>query len=59
MTKLKDFKYQSLTPRQLAGLVYDLNKYLVEVGTRTGIKNEDLSERAQKVINRARLEGIL
>lgn len=59
MTQLKDFKYKPLTPQQLASLVYDLNKELVEVYARTGMKNEELSKKAQKMINRARLEGIL
>jgi len=62
VTQLKDFKYQHLTPRQLARLVYDLNKALVfEMGNGNSEdpKHMELREKAVRVINRARLEGIL
>jgi len=68
MTELKDFKYQRLTPHQLIKLVYELNKALVEATDRLSWKDlvqvkdpafMEISEKAQKVINRARLEGIL
>jgi len=62
VTQLKDFHYSRLTPKQLAGLVYDLNHALVDEMRKsqsTDILNRDISERAQKIINRARLEGIL
>ena len=66
MTTLKDFHYSRLTPKQLASLVYELNKALVDAIDRLSVisqvkdpKYSEVSERAQKIINRARLEGIL
>lgn len=55
------FHYKSLTKRQLAKMVYELNKQLVanhNSGSRD-IFMKDLREKAQKMINRARLEGLL
>jgi len=62
VTELKDFNYSRLTPTQLAKLVYDLNHALVDEMRKSqssDVLNRDISERAQKIINRARLEGIL
>lgn len=62
MTTLKDLHYSRLTPKQLASLVYDLNHALVDEMRKSqssDVLNRDISERAQKIINRARLEGIL
>lgn len=62
MTELKDFKYRRLTPHQLMRLIYDLNHALVDEmrKSRSGDPhNREVSERAQKVIGRARVEGIL
>ena len=56
------FNYKPLTKHQLAKMVYELNKELVEILEIVGGKNigsRDVSEKAQKMIARARTEGIL
>jgi len=64
------FKYKALTNRNLATLVYDLNLNLVKLMTavaeskdpniRAAVRRAtECGTKAQKIINRARLEGIL
>jgi len=58
----RKFHYQRLTPRQLTTLIYELNKALVFEMNNSGSKDPkhmELREKAVKVIQRARMEGIL
>jgi len=53
-------KYKLLTNKQLAKMVYELNKEMVRLNIFPGTTGPgELKEKALKMINRARLEGIL
>jgi len=54
------FHYRPLTNKQLAKMVLELTKEMIEIRKFTGTKlGAEMTEKAQKMINRARLEGIL
>jgi len=54
------FHYKALSRKQLAQMVYELNHALVDaVHTPAFSQWETIREKAQKMINRARLEGLL
>ena len=56
------FHYKALSRKQLAQMVYDLNKQIVDLEQDYPISGpvvEEITIRAKKMINRARLEGLL
>jgi len=53
-------RYKALSKRQLAQMVYDLDKAITDAAQGpSALLRQDVRERAQKMINRARLEGLL